>query len=283
MDLLNPTGRVPPAQHIVSIVAAAVKQIESEKNPANIMLLDLAPQPVAVDDGKDNKRGGKTTAEKGSRANTANVDPSLVLWTPPATLEPPPKPSDTATHINLSGLRIGAAHCRSISRAMILNTSVVVLDLTACDMTDAGSAELFSCLSRNKTLEQLVIAGNHLTPAAAPPMADYLKLPKCPLKGLVVACNNLGDAGTVALAGSLATNRSLEFLNLRANGVTDEAAKVLMEQMKPDVNTTLLTAWMNLNHLSEAVTAELLQLHILKCPPPPDTGKKKKGKKGAKK
>jgi Ran GTPase-activating protein (RanGAP) involved in mRNA processing and transport len=200
--------------------------------------------------------GGKTLsppsrAREGtvSGSKQRDIDPSLLPWTPPLYLGPPPKPVDTATHINLNGLRIGPAHCQSISRAMILNKSVMVLDLSVCDMTDEGCEELVHCLVRNKTLEQLAVNGNFITAAGAKRLAEYIRVTSS-LKTLSAACNSMGDEGAVAIAEALKTNRTLDFLNVRGNGISDIGGQALLDAIQPAVNTALTALWFNLNFIS---------------------------------
>lgn len=279
MDVLNP-NRITPQATMAAIVAEALHQITSEKHPGNIMLLDLTPPP-AVPDAKDAAPAGRG-AQASSRQQSANIDPALTLWVPPLTLGPPPKPQDTATHINLNGLRIGLNYCTQISRAMLLNTSVMVLDLGVCDMGDAGCAELVACLTRNKTLEQLNLSGNFLTSASGEPLRRYVAYSRS-LKALSLACNSLGDMGVAEIAEGLKVNRRLEFLNVRGNDITDVGGKALLDAIQPEVNTALNALWYNLNRLTEATTLPLLQTLIAKCPKPAEAPKKKKRKPSPKK
>ena len=93
----------------------------------------------------------------------------------------------------------------------------------------------------------------------------------------------LADDGTVTLADALRVNNTLEFINLRGNGITDVGGAALLQAIQPDVNKSVTAVWYRLNHISEELQAKLLEVLVLKCPPPPEPVKKKKGskKKGA--
>jgi hypothetical protein len=224
MELVGAT-RVTPQMTIDAIVRTAVDQITIGKNPTNIMLLDLTPK---TDGPAEEEKKAKTAKGPPSSRQLAAIEADKQMQTVEAAAA---KPVDTASHINLSGLRIGVKNCSPISRAMILNRSVMVLDLSVCDLGDAGCEELVACLARNSTLEQLSLNGNFLTAASATCLAEYLLVaPR--LNALSVACNDIGDAGALALSKVLPYNEPLTFLNVRGNAITDVGARALLDAIR---------------------------------------------------
>lgn len=162
-------------------------------------------------------------------------------------LEPPPM---WGARINLSNLCIGSAHSETIGRALILNETVTSLDLSGCDIGTAGAVKLFGCLERNRSLKHLSLNGNFLEA----PVVEGAK--KCiqKLESLHLACNRLGDRGLMDLADAIRETRTLQFLNVRANGATGIGVFRLIEALDSGL----------LNRLSEKTRDDLaLQRQVL--------------------
>lgn len=158
-------------------------------------------------------------------------------------LSPPPI---WGAKINLANLYIGAEHSERITRSLILNETVTSLDLSGCDIGTAGCVKLMSCLERNSTLKHLSLNGNYLEPRAA----EAAKKVMGKLESLHLACNRLGDRGFLELAEGLRESKTLQFLNVRANGATGFGIFRLIEAM--DMNL--------LNKLSDTTRDELAKL-----------------------
>lgn len=189
---------------------------------------------------------------------------------------PPPPP--WGLKVNLSNLCIGPRHGESVAHSMILNNNVTLLDLSGCDLGTEGAVAVLRCLQRNHTLEHLALSGNFLEPPAAVAAAAVLATPSCSLQSLALSCNKIGDDGAAALADSLRTNRTLTFLNVRGNGITDVGASALLDSMTPPTNPSLTALWVQLNPISPELVGRITQVLAEKCPAPPETGKKKKKK-----
>lgn len=167
----------------------------------------------------------------------------------------------------LTQLGIGASLCKRVGRAMILNHTVLTLDLSECNLADAGCAELCASLARNDTLKVLNVSGNHLTPASGEPIAQLIRAPRSPIVTLFAACNRLGNETAIAIARVLCDpNTTLEFLNLRGNSIDDIGAKALFAASQPSNNSTLTALWLQLNLVSNEVLRQVNQLMEQKCP-----------------
>lgn len=185
---------------------------------------------------------------------------------------------DWGLRINLSSLYVGPTHCNTVSRLLILNRTVTSLDLSMCDMGTDAACHLFHCLLRNDVLQRVNISGNFIESKAAEPFAAYLKAPTCRLQAAHWACNSIGDDGVRAICESLPLNHSLQFLNLRANGISDDGAQMLLQAMNPENNFHLNTLWLRLNPaITDATMEKVTEMMVLKCPPElhEDVGKKK--------
>jgi hypothetical protein len=195
---------------------------------------------------------------------------------PPAD-EPPPVPLYPATDpnfdgvarsVSLAGFSIGAEGAARIGRALILNTALIALDLSQCDIEDNGAVELFRCLARNSTLKFLNLSGNFLTSKAASAAAAYLRVPTVGLETLYMACNAIDDEGALALSHAVAHNKSLRLLNLRGNQLSPAGVQLLLEYARPEHNYSLVGLWLQFNRgLTPELEAELTALMALKCPP----------------
>ena len=210
----------------------------------------------------------------------------------------PPVAADACTHLNLREQFIGPHWVKAIARRLIANATLVVLDLTMCDVLDEGVHELLDCLDRNATLRELSLAGNHLTAASGKKMAAFLTA-NSTLQSVSLAHNRIGDVGATALAGMLRKNTALEFLNLRGNEITDVGAQRLLDAIVEGAHDPIPAAgfvangpddvaphcpclnalWLRLNPISEELLAAVTQQLILRKPSLPDPPKKKKGKK----
>lgn len=208
-------------------------------------------------------------------------------------LEPPLVPEFPAEDPNWDGIyrsavfaqmSIGPEFCRKIGRKMILNESVLFLDLSECSMGDEACIELCGCLARNATLQTLNISGNFLTGGCAEAIAGLIKSQRSVLRTLFAACNRLGDETAIAIAEALPRANTLEFLNLRGNNITDLGAHTLITMAQPHSNTSLTALWLQLNMVSDEAMETLNQLMISKCPleilEALKPKKKKKGRRG---
>eukprot|EP01063_Lacrimia_lanifica_P022208 TRINITY_DN29871_c0_g1_i1.p1 TRINITY_DN29871_c0_g1~~TRINITY_DN29871_c0_g1_i1.p1 ORF type:complete len:652 (+),score=231.73 TRINITY_DN29871_c0_g1_i1:93-2048(+) len=97
---------------------------------------------------------------------------------------------------------------------------VLVLELFACDVTDAGCGLLGSVLARNPPMQRLKLGDNKLTHAGVRRLAQGL-VTNTHLVQLHLGGNAVGDAGVAHLAELKEENWFLKSIGLRECGISD--------------------------------------------------------------
>uniref|UniRef100_UPI00398F5364 nucleotide-binding oligomerization domain-containing protein 1-like isoform X2 n=1 Tax=Pristiophorus japonicus TaxID=55135 RepID=UPI00398F5364 len=121
-------------------------------------------------------------------------------------------------NVSLSPLDISAL-CYCLS-----HSTVEELDLRLCTLGDDGIKQLKEVLRSSK---HILVSSNKLTEESAKVFNDILKEKDCVVEKLSIGTNVLKSRGTHLLCEALKRNRSLKFLYLYDNEITDEG----IEQM----------------------------------------------------
>ncbi|XP_076793384.1 NLR family CARD domain-containing protein 3 isoform X2 [Arvicanthis niloticus] len=160
--------------------------------------------------------------------------------------------------ISLAENQIGSKGAKALARALLVNRSLVTLDLRSNCIGPQGAKALADALKINRTLASLSLQSNVIKddgvlcmaealvsnqtisilqlqnnligPIGAQQMADALKQNRS-LKELMFSSNTIGDRGAMALAEALKVNQGLENLDLQSNAISNTGVAVLMQAL----------------------------------------------------
>ena len=145
--------------------------------------------------------------------------------------------------LSLSYNDIGMSGLKSITEALVTNSSLVELNLTSCSVkiTEENGPVLREMLQRNSTLKVLNLTRNgQVSDTGASFIAEGLK-ENTSLRTLSLCFCNIRDEGVMSLGEALVMNTSLKILNLfRNNDITEQGVSVLIECLKRNRGLVLL-------------------------------------------
>uniref|UniRef100_A0AAR2LM11 NACHT domain-containing protein n=1 Tax=Pygocentrus nattereri TaxID=42514 RepID=A0AAR2LM11_PYGNA len=136
----------------------------------------------------------------------------------------------TLTVLDLHGNNIGTKGAKVLAEALKLNQVIVSVNLQSNSIEDEGARALADVLQSNRKLTSLNVQKNSIGPDGVKRIADSLKKNQI-LQDLNVSSNHLGDLGTVALAQALMVNHTLCTLRLQSNSVSDKGMKALTQAL----------------------------------------------------
>ncbi|KAL1779952.1 NLRC3 isoform X1 [Sigmodon hispidus] len=167
-------------------------------------------------------------------------------------------------NISLTENQIGNKGAKALARSLLVNRSLITLDLRSNSIGPQGAKALADSLKINRTLTSLSLQSNVIKdggvmcmaealvsnqtitilqlqknligPMGAQQMADALKQNRS-LKTLMFSSNTIGDGGAMTLAEALKVNQGLENLDLQSNAISNTGVAVLMRALC--VNHTL--------------------------------------------
>lgn len=120
------------------------------------------------------------------------------------------------------------------------------LDLGYNALTSKGASLIADVLKMNTTLEELELHHNTLLDIGVQALAEALSSRNSTLKALGLGCNGITDQGAENLAEMLKTNRSITWLALAGNKISDYGVKLLADTLAHQ-NTSLLVLSLHVN------------------------------------
>lgn len=135
-----------------------------------------------------------------------------------------------ASHPHLLSLALpnnslGAAGAQALAAALANpNCALTALDLSSCDLGDAGAAHLGPALAENRALASLNLRSNGIGDRGAEVLASVLAL-NASLQHLLLDRNAIGDAGAAALARVIFRNVTVQTVSLGHNSLSDAGAE----------------------------------------------------------
>ena len=167
--------------------------------------------------------------------------------------------SDLIYSLNLTENPIGAGGLQSLAEALIMNTSLVELDLYQCsfEIIDENGPIVTEMLQRNTTLRSLNLMDAYTSDTGIVYIAQVLE-ENSALEYLMIS--GLDEVDAKALASAIATNASLPLVELTLRGydmITEDSKQAFIDMLQP--NTSVET--LNLSHTGMSVPflAEALQ------------------------
>ena len=133
--------------------------------------------------------------------------------------------------LELSGCDVGDAGAAALGHMLAHNSVLMHLDLSSNDIGAAGAFKLARALAvRNFSLTRLNLRGNRICDQGAAVLGHMLGQNTC-LEELDLAGNDIGSVGAVRLAGGLAANTKLTELDLSLNNIGHMGAAALSHAM----------------------------------------------------
>ncbi|XP_029400604.1 NLR family CARD domain-containing protein 3 [Mus pahari] len=132
--------------------------------------------------------------------------------------------------LDLRSNSIGPPGAKALADALKINRTLTSLSLQSNMIKDDGVMCMAEALVSNQTISMLQLQKNLIGLTGARQMADALKQNRS-LKALMFSSNTIGDRGAIALAEALKVNQGLENLDLQSNSISDMGVTVLMRAL----------------------------------------------------
>nr|XP_003227768.1 PREDICTED: protein NLRC3 [Anolis carolinensis] len=142
--------------------------------------------------------------------------------------------------LDLRSNSIGPKGAKAIADALKINQSLLSLNLENNTMKEDGAKSLAEALVNNHTLMTLQLQKNSIGPQGSKKIAEALKK-NWSLKELLLSSNCVGDVGAVALGEGLKINHSLLTLDLQSNSISDAGATALTRALCSNQGLTRLS------------------------------------------
>jgi Ran GTPase-activating protein (RanGAP) involved in mRNA processing and transport len=145
----------------------------------------------------------------------------------------------------------GESGCHELARGLRRNQSIQDINLSGCNLTDEHAEILIRAFHHHghSSLETMDLNGNFCGHRASTALADILRSPSCKLRKLDIGCQRgNGSFNSKLLSAALASNSSLEVLDISNMSLGDEHAKHLVEALV--VNTALRDLYLSRNRVT---------------------------------
>uniref|UniRef100_A0A8C6XFJ8 NLR family CARD domain containing 3 n=1 Tax=Naja naja TaxID=35670 RepID=A0A8C6XFJ8_NAJNA len=128
--------------------------------------------------------------------------------------------------ISLAENQIGTKGAKALAKSLMVNRSLLALDLRSNTIGPNGAKALADSLKNNQHLLSLNLQKNEIGPQGSKQLAEALKR-NWGLKDLILSGNCVGDQGAAALAEGLSLNHTLLTLDLQSNSISDTGVTAL--------------------------------------------------------
>uniref|UniRef100_A0ACB8FL80 Uncharacterized protein n=1 Tax=Sphaerodactylus townsendi TaxID=933632 RepID=A0ACB8FL80_9SAUR len=149
--------------------------------------------------------------------------------------------------ISLAENQIGNKGTKALARSLMVNRSLLALDLQNNAIKEDGTKSLAEALVNNHTLMTLHLQKTCVGPQGSKRLSEALKK-NWGLKELIVSSNCIGDVGAAALAEGLTGNHTLLTLDLRENSISKEGASEIARALRANRTLRNLDLAANLLH-----------------------------------
>ncbi|KAA0705019.1 NLR family CARD domain-containing protein 3 CARD15-like protein [Triplophysa tibetana] len=156
-------------------------------------------------------------------------------------------------NLSLADNSISSKGVKPLSRALLVNRTLTVLDLRGNNIGAKGAKTLCEALKINQFLVSVNMSSNQLGDVGIVVLAQAIKVNHI-LHTLSLQSSSVSDRGIKALSLALQSNRALSSLNLRENSIGVAGAKDIAKALKVNSCLKELDLTANLLH-DEGVTA----------------------------
>ncbi|XP_052025815.1 NACHT, LRR and PYD domains-containing protein 2 [Apodemus sylvaticus] len=144
--------------------------------------------------------------------------------------------SQTLTHLNLAKNELGDNGVKNLCESLSCPESKLqTLVLWSCNITSNGCLYLSKMLQQTLSLEHLDLGLNRIGSAGAKSLCEALKNPKCKLKSLWLCGCSISPSNCNDFSETLASNSTLNTLDLSQNSMGTDAVKTFCEALKLQV------------------------------------------------
>uniref|UniRef100_A0A7N8WJN3 NLR family, CARD domain containing 3 n=1 Tax=Mastacembelus armatus TaxID=205130 RepID=A0A7N8WJN3_9TELE len=149
--------------------------------------------------------------------------------------------------ISLAENAIGNKGAKALSRALLVNRTLISLNLRNNNISSKGAKFLAEALKMNQVLVSINFQNNGIEEEGAQALAEVLQCNR-KLVSLNIRKNTIGAGGAKRIADALRTNQTLTKLILCSNQLGDKGTIALAEALK--FNHTLLSLQLQSNSIS---------------------------------
>ncbi|XP_068062647.1 NLR family CARD domain-containing protein 3 isoform X3 [Anomalospiza imberbis] len=128
--------------------------------------------------------------------------------------------------LDLRSNSIGPTGAKALADALKKNQILLSLNLQHNSIKEDGATFLAEALLTNHRLVTLHLQKNAIGAQGAQKIAEALKQ-NCSLRELILSSNSVGDNGSIALAEALRVNHSLQSLDLQSNSISSAGVAAL--------------------------------------------------------
>ncbi|KAJ9451850.1 RAN GTPase-activating protein 1 [Diplonema papillatum] len=138
-------------------------------------------------------------------------------------------------HLDLGDNLLGVGAGRALGKALTVNTALRWLSLKLNSMTDEGGCPVILGIRQNASLTHLDLSNNELSLKCSEALAEVLPS-NATLTELLLTGNTIGEEGGARLVDATRLNSSLTLLDVRAAGVSRDAAAAIGALLKERVD-----------------------------------------------
>ncbi|WPY00210.1 Putative leucine-rich repeats protein [Candidatus Trichorickettsia mobilis] len=147
-------------------------------------------------------------------------------------------PKTSLKILSLNKNAIGDLGAKELA-AVLPESKLTELSLRTNKVGDDGAIALFSALPYS-LITSLILHGNKIGPNAAQVLAEILPNPNIKITEIDLNCNEIGDLGLEAIAGTLLSS-NIEVLRVNDNKIGDDGAQALVRALNYNVAKPKLT------------------------------------------
>ncbi|XP_042293549.1 NLR family CARD domain-containing protein 3 [Sceloporus undulatus] len=142
--------------------------------------------------------------------------------------------------LDLRSNSIGPKGAKALADSLKINQCLLSLNLQNNKIKEDGAKYLAEALASNYTLMTLQLQKNSVGPQGSKKIAEALKK-NWSLKELILSSNCVGDVGAMALAEGLKANHTLLTLDLQSNSISDTGITALTKALCSNQGLTRLS------------------------------------------
>ena len=169
------------------------------------------------------------------------------------------KKSPAITSLNFSGNDLSEDQDRftSVDKFLSRNQSCTLLTLTGCKLQTGSMAFIAGGLSRNTTLERLILSENMFRERESMQhfVTSLIENPESKLREVDLSKNQMSTETIMPFIELLEENVKIRHINLRHNVITDEGAKLLVQAIVNNEYVTKLL--LDMNPIRHSILADI--------------------------
>ncbi|CAF1489347.1 unnamed protein product [Didymodactylos carnosus] len=177
------------------------------------------------------------------------------------------KVDNSLTHIAIEETPISHDSIKLLCDALKSNKTVLILELYFINVTDDDVQELAEMLKFNKALRELRMERNQITDRGVKMLADVLSNHNSTLVLLALSYNKITDDGAAEFSEMLKVNKTFEELQIGDNQIGDQGMKMLCDVLTTGGgdggNRTLTFLYMNRNQITDESVDKIVEMIIV--------------------